>query len=98
MISNERPSPYGTPSQYAPSPKPGFIEDTIRTEKLQVERKSFLFTLKENPRGRFLRITEEVEGRRDTVIVPASGLEQFREAVNAFVDSCKGLPEKPPAP
>ena len=70
----------------------------LYSHSIRVERKHITFELRENPRGRFLRITEEVEGRRDTVIVPASGLEQFREAVNAFVDSCKGLPEKPPAP
>lgn len=50
----------------------------MRSEKLQIERKTFLFTLKENPRGRFLRITEDVAGRRDTIIVPAPGLEEFR--------------------
>ncbi|MDA7662211.1 RNA-binding protein, partial [Verrucomicrobia bacterium] len=49
MNSNDKPS-YGG--------KPNNNEDTLRTEKIQVERKTFIFTLKENPRGRFLRITE----------------------------------------
>lgn len=35
-------------------------EETIKSERIQIERKLFLFTLKENPRGRFLRITEDV--------------------------------------
>jgi hypothetical protein len=52
-------------------------EDTILSSQLQVERKMFTFTLKENPRGRFLRITEDVGGRRDTVIIPSTGLEEF---------------------
>lgn len=99
MISNERPSPYGTPSPYAPSPKPGFIEDTIRTEKLQVERKSFLFTLKENPRGRFLRITEDVNGRRDAIIVPATGLDDFRKILEEMSRVAQEEPSKqPPQP
>jgi hypothetical protein len=73
MISNERPSPYGN----RPATSAG-NEETLRSEKLQIERKTFVFTLKENPRGRFLRITEDVAGRRDTIIVPAPGLEEFR--------------------
>jgi len=48
---------------------------TIKSGKIEVERKSFFFDLKENDRGRFLRITEDVRGRRDTIIVPAPGLE-----------------------
>jgi len=41
----------------------------FKTEKIQIERKTFVFTLKENPRGRFLRITEDVGGRRDNIII-----------------------------
>ena len=77
MIPNDHPSPSG---QRFPSPsgaKPHVEEKTLKTDKVQIERKSFIFTLKENPRGRFLRITEDVNGRRDTIIVPATGLEDF---------------------
>ena len=59
MISNERPSPYGHHKPYG-SPTPPVNEDTLRAETIQIERKTFQFTLKENPRGRFLRITEDV--------------------------------------
>ncbi len=58
---------------------------SIKTDKIDVERKSFLFDLKENDRGRFLRITEDVRGRRDTIIIPAPGLEDFRKAVEAMI-------------
>jgi hypothetical protein len=83
MISNERPSPYG-PRIASSGQKPGAHEDTLRSEKLQIERKTFLFALKENPRGRFLRITEDVAGRRDTIIVPAPGLEEFRKMLESM--------------
>jgi hypothetical protein len=53
----------------------------LRSEKIQIERKTFLFTLKENPRGRFLRITEDVGGRRDSIIIPSTGLEAFRKTL-----------------
>lgn len=95
MISNERPSPYGNRS-YGTSyqPKPPVNEDTIRSEKIQIERKTFVFTLKENPRGRFLRITEDVGGRRDTIIIPAPGLEDFRKLLDDMVRLSNETPIK----
>ena len=67
-----------------------------RSDKVQIERKTFLFTLKENPRGRFLRITEDVNGRRDTIIIPATGLEDFRRIVDEMVKSSGDTPPKMP--
>jgi hypothetical protein len=83
MISNERPSPFGNRSYGAP--KPPVVEDTLKSDKVQIERKTFVFTLKENPRGRFLRITEDVGGRRDTIIIPAPGLEDFKRILDEMV-------------
>ncbi len=84
MISNERPSPYGSRPAYG-SNKPPVNEDTIKSESVQIERKTFVFTLKENPRGRFLRITEDVGGRRDSIIIPAPGLEDFKKLLEEMV-------------
>ncbi len=94
MISNERPSPYGQRPYSAP--KPHVAEDTLKSEKIQIERKTFVFTLKENPRGRFLRITEDVGGRRDTIIIPAPGLEEFKQLVDAMVKASNEIPPKQP--
>ena len=60
-------------------------EETLKSEKIQIERKTFLLSLKENPRGRFLRITEDVGGRRDTIIIPAPGLEEFKRVLDEMV-------------
>ena len=57
------------------------MNDELLSHKIQVERKFFYFHLKENPRGRFLKITEDVAGRRDTIIIPSTGLESFRDAI-----------------
>ena len=43
--------------------------------------------LKENQRGRFLKITEDVRGRRDTIIVPAEAPREFLKTVDRQVDS-----------
>ena len=83
MNSNDKPS-YGG--------KPNNNEDTLRTEKIQVERKTFIFTLKENPRGRFLRITEDVGGRRDTIILPATGLDDFSQVLQQMCETYSELP------
>ena len=94
MISNERPSPFGR-RPYG-QPKPPVNEDTLKSEKIQIERKTFLLTLKENPRGRFLRITEDVGGRRDTIIIPSTGLEDFRKLLDEMVKAAGELPQKNP--
>lgn len=50
-----------------------------------IERKQVTFDLRENSRGRFLRIIEEVSGRRNTIIVPLTGIEDFRDALNEVI-------------
>jgi len=107
MISNERPPQFGRQQSQGHShghgqgqgygqPKPPVQEDTLKSEKIQIERKTFVFTLKENPRGRFLRITEDVGGRRDTIIVPSTGLEEFKRLVDEMVKASAEMPEKKP--
>jgi len=92
MISNERQSSYG--SRPYGTPKPPVNEETLKSDKVQIERKTFVFALKENPRGRFLRITEDVGGRRDTIIIPAPGLEDFKKLVDDMVKAAAETPPK----
>ena len=80
------------------NPKPPVEEETLRTEKIQVERKMFIFVLKENNRGRFVRITEDVGGRRDSIIVPATGLDDFMKAMDEIVRASDETPPKAPPP
>jgi len=91
MTSHDHPSHRGIPG--GAGSRPAVTEETLRTEKVQIERKSFVFALKENPRGRFLRITEDVGGRRDTIIIPATGLEDFARVIDQMV---KESAETPP--
>ncbi|HOW67960.1 MAG TPA: RNA-binding protein [Candidatus Paceibacterota bacterium] len=93
MISNERPT-FGARPYVEKARKHSVNEETIKTDRVQIERKAFVFTLKENPRGRFLRITEDVNGRRDTIIVPATGLEDFRKILDAMVETSAATPVK----
>ena len=93
MFSNDRATPGSSHFGNAGS-RPGGTEDTLRTEKIQIERKTFVFSLKENPRGRFLRITEDVSGRRDTIIIPAPGLSDFKKILDEMVKVSTESPEK----
>ncbi len=63
-------------------------EDIIASREFSTERKHFVVELRENDRGKFLRITEEGRGKRNCVIIPSTGIEDFRDAVD---DVCEGL-------
>lgn len=63
------------------------MDTELLSQQLQVERKLFSFDLKENPRGRFLRITEDVGGRRDTIIIPATGLNDVRMLLDRIIEA-----------
>jgi hypothetical protein len=82
---------------YSENRRPPTNETVISSERIQIERKSFQFTLKENPRGRFLRITEDVGGRRDSIIVPATGLDEFCKVLGEVARNAGEMPP-PPAP
>ena len=64
-------------------------------QSIRVERKSFTFDLRENPRGKFLRITEEVNGRYDAIVVPLTGLQQFRDALDEVIKASQHPADHP---
>lgn len=55
--------------------------DRLHTEKIIADRKTFYLDLLENARGKVIKITEEVSGNRDTIMVPAEILNDFIEAL-----------------
>src|SRR5208337_2542924 len=75
------------------NPDPFFQDRTAAGEKtlalrwLKIERKEFTLALCDNARGRFLRLTEQSAGKRKSIILPASGLEEFRRLVAKMASS-----------
>ena len=63
----------------------------LMTEKILADRKQFFLDLKENARGRVLKITEDVRGRRDTIMVPLEVLQEFHDAIGRILDYERGL-------
>ncbi len=56
--------------------------DLLHTEKILADRKVFFLDLKKNARGMVVKITEDVNGNRDTIMVPAEILGDFIAALN----------------
>ncbi len=55
--------------------------DLLHTEKILADRKTFYLDLKANARGMVVKITEDVGGNRDTIMVPAEILGDFIAAL-----------------
>ena len=63
------------------------MDSIIESRELQIERKLFSIDLRENGRGRFLRITEDSQGHRNVIIVPMSGVDDFADAIDDVLAS-----------
>ena len=67
-------------------PEERMLLQPIASEKIVIDRKIFFLDLKENQRGRFLKITEDVGGRRDTIMLPAAAFNDFEEALQRLIE------------
>lgn len=56
-------------------------DELLHTEKILSDRKVFFLDLKENARGKVVKITEDVSGNRDTIMVPTEILDDFIAAL-----------------
>ncbi len=59
----------------------------LHSEKLVSDRKIFFLDLKENDRGRFIKITEDVRGRRDTIMLPIELAQEFMGALQNCLEA-----------
>lgn len=98
MSSTYRPAVSGNIREAGGSVPAGMEEQVLFSERLQIERKTFTVSLRENPRGRFMRITEDVAGRHDTIIVPAPGLGEFLRVLTELARVAERSPVQAPRP
>lgn len=75
-------------------------ENVIKSVVVPIERKSFMLALRENHRGRYLRITEKGTECFACFIVAAEGLAQFKELVDEMTTTANQVPYpfSPPNP
>ena len=66
--------------------------ELLSTERVAVASKVFFFDLKENQRGRFVKITEDSNGRRNTVMIPIEGLRDCALSLARLMDWDKNNP------
>ena len=74
-------------NSYASSYRQYSQDSSLETRELQVERKFFTAQIRENERGKFLRLTEEAQGRRNTVIIPSSGFVDFADMISDILST-----------
>ena len=60
-------------------------EKSLARRELQIERKQLTVEIRENFRGRFLRITERCGGKTNVVIIPDTGINEFNAALDAVI-------------
>mgnify|MGYP001184516811 CR=1 FL=1 len=54
------------------------------SSQVDIQTKRFFFDLKENHKGRYLRITEQ-SGGRSSIVVPVEGLEEFENQIKIAI-------------
>jgi len=70
--------------------RPNNNAELLHTEKILSDRKKFFLDLKKNARGMVVKITEDVSGNRDTIMVPEEILEDFIAALQGIKESADG--------
>ena len=60
-------------------------EKTLARREIQIERKEVTIEMRENARGRFLRIVERCGGKTNVVILPDTGINDFYAALDEVI-------------
>lgn len=55
------------------------------SSQVDIQTKRFFFDLKENHKGKYLRITEQ-SGVRSSIVVPIEGIREFEDQINLIID------------
>ena len=68
------------------------MDNIIEAKELHIELKHFHVELRENDSGKFLRITEETHGRRNTIIVPSTGVNELTAVIEEVIENAERAP------
>ena len=61
------------------------------SKHIDIESKRFFFDVKENHKGKYLRITE-LSGGRSCIVIPYDGIELFSERLGDVISEAAKLP------
>ena len=65
-------------------------DDLLHPENIFANRKTFYLDRKKNARRKVIKITEEVSGNRDTIMIPAEVLGDFIDALTDIQTTAEG--------
>ncbi|MBN2467487.1 MAG: DNA-binding protein [Deltaproteobacteria bacterium] len=61
------------------------MDNELLSQRFEIESKLYFLDFKENPNGRYLKITEKSGDKRSFIIVPEGGLTAFVDQLTEFV-------------
>ena len=61
------------------------MDNELISRRFEIESKLFFMDFKENPNGRYLKITEKAGDKRSFIIVPEGGLEAFLKELTEII-------------
>ncbi len=67
------------------------MDNELLTRRFEIESKLFYLDFKENPNGRYLKITEKSGDKRSFIIVPEGGLNSFVKEITEIVNETTKL-------
>jgi len=56
---------------------------------IRIENKNFFFSCKKNAQGRYITVAEIKGNFRNTILIPESGWDDFRDVLDDYVKQCK---------
>ncbi|MFA6448507.1 MAG: DNA-binding protein [bacterium] len=62
-------------------------ETTLYSKKINTRNKAFFLDLKENPNGKFLKVTESNGEKRSFIFIPEEGLKEFSESIDEILSA-----------
>ena len=73
-------------------PTNGFNEQELATKMLQIQSKRFYLDVKQNRRGKFIKVAEiGADGRRSQIFLALSTAAEFRDQLSTFSEYYAGL-------
>lgn len=67
------------------------MDNELLSRRFEIESKLFFLDFKENPNGRYLKITEKSGDKRSFIIVPEGGLQSFIKELTEIVNESNKL-------
>ena len=67
------------------------MDNELISRRFEIESKLFFLDFKENPNGRYLKITEKAGDKRSFIIVPEGGFSTFLKELTEIINESNKL-------